>query len=285
MEISRKPIKRQLKAVVISDVHLGTYACKASQLASYLKTIHPEILVLNGDIVDAWQFSRNYFPAPHMKLVRQFIKMMEEGTQIFYVAGNHDEVFRRFAGITLGSFSIVNKVVLTLDGQKTWIFHGDVFDGVMHRVKWLAKLGAYGYGILTIMNKMADAFMGWFGKRRTSLSKKVRQRIEGSKRAISTFEQTVAELAARKGYKYAICGHIHRPEKKEIKTAKGTVTYLNSGDWVENFTALEYANNDWSLKFWDPVIDKIVDESPAEEYFSKPSKALFMKVYKEVIGS
>lgn len=160
MEITKKALKRHLKAVVISDVHLGTYACKANQLTTYLKSINPETLILDGDIIDAWQFSRRYFPAHHMKLVRQVIKMMEDGTRIIYVAGNHDEVLRCFAGISLGSFSMVNKVVLNLDGQKTWIFHGDVFDGVMHRVKWLAKLGAYGYGILTIVNKLVDKVIG-----------------------------------------------------------------------------------------------------------------------------
>jgi UDP-2,3-diacylglucosamine pyrophosphatase LpxH len=285
MDISRKTIKRPLKAVVISDVHLGAYACKADQLTTYLKSIKPKILVLNGDIIDVWQFSRRYFPAPHMKLVRQIIKMMEHGTQIIYIAGNHDEVLRRFAGISLGSFSIVNKVVLTLDGEKTWIFHGDVFDGGVHRIKWLAKLGAHGYAILTLVNKMFDVFTSWFGVKRKSLSKKVQTRVEGSSKAVSIFEKTVAELAIRKGYKYAICGHIHRPEKKEITTDKGSVTYLNSGDWVENFTALEYAGKDWKLKYWDSTEDKTIHETFADEPFIKPYKDLFLKVYKEVVGS
>lgn len=285
MEGLKKTLKRPLKAVVISDVHLGTYACKASQLTAYLKTIAPEVLVLNGDIVDAWQFSRRYFPSAHLKLVRQFIKMMEEGSRIIYVAGNHDEVLRRFAGVSLGAFSIVNKVVLNLDGQKSWVFHGDVFDGVMHRLKWLAKLGAYGYGILTLMNKLVDTLFAWFGKRRTSLSKKQRFKTAAGKKAVTVFEQTVAELATRKGYDYVICGHIHKPENKVIETARGSVKYLNSGDWVENLTALEYYNKQWNMRFWDPVIDQAIDESPAEAYFMKPSKALFLKVFKEVVGS
>jgi UDP-2,3-diacylglucosamine pyrophosphatase LpxH len=285
MKLKTKGNRRPVKAVVISDVHLGTYASKAVQLGTYLNSIQPEILVLNGDIVDAWQFSRNYFPVAHVKLLRQFLKMMETGTQIYYVAGNHDEMMRRFAGLSMGGFKVVNKVVLELDGHKTWIFHGDVFDGYMHRVKWLAKLGAKGYGIISMLNKTFDLGIRVFGKKRVSISKKVKTRMRNSKKEVTRFEKTVADLAISKGYRYAICGHVHKPDVKLISTEKGSVTYLNSGDWVENMTSLEYNGSKWHLKYWNPVVDQIRDESPVEEYFDKPSKALFLRVFREVVGS
>ena len=58
-------------------------------------------------------------------------------------------------------------------------------------------------------------------------------------------------MAIEKGYSYVICGHIHHPEIREIVTDKGSVTYLNSGDWVESLTALEYHNGDWSIYHYD----------------------------------
>jgi UDP-2,3-diacylglucosamine pyrophosphatase LpxH len=238
-------LKRKMQVSVISDLHLGTYGCKAPQILDYLQGIDPETLVLNGDIVDGWQFTRSYFPASHLKVVRQIIKMMERGTKVIYVAGNHDEVMRRFSGIKLGNFSFVNKVVLNLDGKKTWIFHGDVFDVFMHHSKWLARLGAKGYGILTIMNKLVNGFLAFFGKKRLSISKSIKERVKSSGNAISRFERTVAGLGVDKGYDYAICGHIHTPADKLIDTEKGQIRYLNSGDWVENMTALEYENGAW----------------------------------------
>jgi len=64
---------------------------------------------------------------------------------------------------------------------------------------------------------------------------------------IADFEQTAAELAIEKKYDYIICGHIHQPQKRIIETKNGKVMYLNSGDWIENLTALEYKNNDWEI--------------------------------------
>lgn len=282
----KKNMKRLVKAVVISDVHMGTYACKAAQLTDYLKSIHPETLVLNGDIIDAWQFSKRYFPTAHIKLMREMLKMMEARTKIYYVAGNHDEMMRRFAGMSLGSFSVVNKVLLTLDGKRSWIFHGDVFDGYMHRLKWLARLGAQGYGMLAILNKAVEQKLRFFGKPKVSISKKLHNRINGGKKEISRFEETVGQLAISKGYDYAICGHTHLVEKKVISNEKGKVTYLNSGDWVESMTALEYYEGDWHVKYWEPSTETLKDEETmTEEHFSKPSKALFMKVFREVVMS
>ena len=67
--------KRKIPLVVISDVHLGTYGCHANELLQYLKSINPKTLVLNGDIIDMWSFSKRYFPASHMNVLRHIIKM------------------------------------------------------------------------------------------------------------------------------------------------------------------------------------------------------------------
>ncbi len=278
--------KRHPQVVVISDIHLGTLGCKAEQLHAYLKTIRPKILILNGDIIDAWRFSRNYFPPSHMKVVRQVIKIIESGTKVIYVAGNHDEVLRRFTDIKFDGFSVVNKVLLTLDDKKTWIFHGDVFDVVMQHSKWLAKLGSLGYGLLTGINKSVNFILSLFGRKRISLAKKIKDKVKGgSKKEVTNFEKTVSNLAIDKGYAYVICGHIHRPTHKIVKSEKGTVTYLNSGDWVESMSALEYENGQWSLKYWDQEHDTAIEDVTVEEMFSKSSGDIFKKTLREVIGS
>ena len=284
MQSLKQVKRRKIKAVVLSDFHLGTYGSKASLILDYLKSIDPEILVLNGDIIDGWQFTRSYFPASHMKVVRQLIKMMERDTKIFYVTGNHDEVMRRFTDLKLGNFSLVNKVLLTLDNKKSWIFHGDVFDVFMHHSKWLARLGAKGYGFLTVTNKMVNGLLSLFGKRRLSFSKSIKDRVKGSGKAISRFERTVADLAIEKGYDYVLCGHIHRAADKIITTEKGSVRYLNSGDWIENLTALEYENGDWHLRFRESILVE-EEESVMEEIISDPSKTIFLKAFEEVLGS
>jgi UDP-2,3-diacylglucosamine pyrophosphatase LpxH len=239
--------KREVELVVISDVHLGTYGCHAEELLRYLKTIKPDRLVLNGDIIDMWQFSKRYWPKSHMLVVKHITGMIAKGAKVSYLTGNHDEMLRKFKGFRLGSFSIANKKLISLDGKKAWIFHGDVFDVTMKYSKWLAKLGAIGYDTLILINSAVNWILKLFGKGKISLSKRVKDSVKQAVKFINEFEKTAAEIAIENGYDYVVCGHIHQPEIRKIATDKGEVTYLNSGDWVENLTALEYHQGEWNI--------------------------------------
>jgi UDP-2,3-diacylglucosamine pyrophosphatase LpxH len=212
--------------------------------------------------------------------------MAEKGTKIIFIPGNHDEVGRRFTGIDFGHFQIDNKIVLNIEGKSTWIFHGDVFDVVMHHSKWLAKMGSAGYGILAGINKLVNFFLVFFGGNPISLAGKIKDKVKGGKKdTVSNFESMVSRLGIRKGYHYVICGHIHRPAKKRIKSPAGAITYLNSGDWVDHMTALEFENNDWHLKYWDSQKDDSVEESEEEEILSETLEDIFNKAFKEILKS
>lgn len=239
--------KRNVDVVVISDVHLGTYGCHAKELLKYLKSIKPKTLILNGDIIDIWQFSKSYWPESHMKVIRKLMKFVSEGVQVHYLTGNHDEMLRKFDGMEMGSFHLQNKLILELDGKKAWFFHGDVFDVTMQHSKWLAKLGAVGYDTLILINSFVNWVLTAFGREKMSFSKKIKAKFKDAVKFINGFEQTAAELAIEKGYHYVVCGHIHQAEQREIATEDGKVTYLNSGDWVESLTALEYENESWTV--------------------------------------
>jgi len=245
--------KRKIDILVLSDIHLGTYGCHAKELLYYLKTIKPKTVILNGDIIDIWQFSKRYWPKSHMKIVKHIMGWMSKGTKIWYITGNHDEMLRRFEGFKMGSFKIVNKVVLNLDDGKTaWFFHGDVFDVTMQHSKWLAKLGAIGYDILILINRFANFISEKiFNRGKLSLSKKIKNSVKSAIKFINNFEQTAADIGISNQYDYVVCGHIHQPEMKEIATEKGKILYLNSGDWIENLTALEYTNGEWRMYKFD----------------------------------
>ena len=239
--------KRKLDIAVISDVHLGTYGCRATELHNYLKSINPKILILNGDIIDIWQFKKRYFPKPHMKIIKQLMSYITSGTKVYYITGNHDEMLRKFKGFRLGSFEIVNKLVLDIDGKKGWFFHGDVFDVTMQHSKWLAKLGSIGYDTLIIINTAVNWTSNKLGYGKLSFSKKIKNSVKSAVKFINDFEKIVSEIAISKKYDYVVCGHIHHPEIKSIQNKNGGTTYLNSGDWIENLTSLEYHNKSWSL--------------------------------------
>ena len=239
--------KRNIEVAVISDVHLGTNGCRADELIAYLSSIKPGKLILNGDIIDIWQFNKKYFPSSHLKVLKKLISMASNGTEIIYVTGNHDEMLRKFADASIGNFYLVNKLVLNLDGKKAWIFHGDVFDVSINHAKWLAKLGGYGYSLLLYLNRFINWFLKKMGKEKFSLAKRIKDGVKGAVKRIHDFEKTATELAIENGYDYVICGHIHKPKKEIVETRNGKCMYLNSGDWVVNLTALEYSFKRWKI--------------------------------------
>ena len=238
---------RSINLLVISDVHLGTYGCNAKELLFYLKSIDPKIVILNGDIIDIWQFKKRYWPKSHMKVIKYILKWITQGKEIYYVTGNHDEMLRRFKGFKIEKFVIVNKLILTIDGEKVWFFHGDVFDVTMQYSKWIAKLGGVGYDFLILTNSFINFILEKTGRNKMSFSKKIKNSVKGAVKYINRFENIAVEIATSNNFKYVVCGHIHHPKIEKFKTGNNTVTYLNSGDWVENLTALEYNNSKWSI--------------------------------------
>lgn len=271
-------LKRPVEVAVISDLHLGMRGCRAAEVLRYLKSIDPDILVLNGDIIDVWQFKKKYFPAAHMQVVRELLGMIARQKTIYYVTGNHDEVFRRFKGFETSNFKIVNKVVLPLDGKKAWFFHGDVFDVTMQHSKWLAMLGGKGYDALIWFNHLINQVSLALGKGRISLSKKVKESVKSAVKFINHFEETAAEIAIRNGFDFVVCGHIHQPANRIVKTDDGEVTYLNSGDWVENCTALEYNQGEWRIHWQEEVA---APENKEDEIMVRSTKDLFQELLVE----
>lgn len=240
--------KRSPDVVVLSDIHLGTHGCHARELVHYLKSITPQLLILNGDIIDGWQFSKSYFPPAHMQVIKEILNLLAQGTRVVYITGNHDEMLRRYSELHLGNFQLTDKLVIEMNGKRTWIFHGDVFDATTKgSAKIIAKLGGWGYDWLILLNRLINWMLTQMGQPKMSLSKKVKNGVKKAVSWIADFEQTAAELAINKGYDYVICGHIHQPQQRIVTTTEGQVTYLNSGDWVENLTALEYNNQNWEI--------------------------------------
>jgi UDP-2,3-diacylglucosamine pyrophosphatase LpxH len=259
--------KRKVELVVISDVHLGTYGCHAKELLEYLSTIKPKTLILNGDIIDIWQFRKSYFPKSHLKVIKKIISLSSKGTKVYYITGNHDEFLRKFTDLKLGNISLLNKLVLELDEKKAWIFHGDVFDASINHAKWLAKLGGWGYDLLILLNRFINWVLARLNKEPYSLSKKIKGNVKSAVKFISNFENVCIELAIENKFDYVICGHIHEPKFESVETEKGKTIYLNSGDWVENLTALEYNKMEWSLY----THEKKLNNSYIEEDFDQES--------------
>jgi UDP-2,3-diacylglucosamine pyrophosphatase LpxH len=263
--------KRILDIVVISDVHLGTYGCHAKELLHYLKSIHPKQLILNGDIIDILNFSKSYFPKSHMNVLRRIMKMANNGVEVIYITGNHDDMLRKYSDLTFGNLKLVDKYIVEIDNKKAWVFHGDIFDSTTNgSAKFIAKLGGKGYDLLILLNRMVNWCLERTGREKMSFSKKVKDSVKKAVSFINNFETTAAELAIENSYDYVICGHIHKQQSKIVSTNKGNVHYLNSGDWVENLTSLEYADEAWTIYQYNENLVLQYEDIENEDEFNVP---------------
>jgi UDP-2,3-diacylglucosamine pyrophosphatase LpxH len=241
------PSKRSVDIVVISDTHLGTYDCHAKELLEYLNDVNPKILVLNGDIIDFWAGKKWTWRPTHTHVIQKILELVASGTMVYYVIGNHDEGLRKLPTVGLGNLHLCNDLTLELENQKVWFIHGDIFDLVVLHAKWLSKLGTFWYNLLILFNGLVNWMLISLGGERISLAKRVKTGVKLAVKYMSDFERAAAETAISRGYEYIVCGHIHQPDIKRFAVRKREVVYLNSGDWVENLSALEYHAGAWTI--------------------------------------
>lgn len=240
---------RHYRAIWISDIHLGTSGCKADFLLDFLRVNESDQLYLVGDIVDGWQLKRGwYWKQSHNDVVQKILRKARKGTKVTYIVGNHDEALREFLGMRFGEILIENEAVHELrDGRRLWITHGDLFDGVIQYAKWLAYLGDTAYTLALKVNDHFNYLRHKMGMSYWSLSQYLKHRVKNAVSFITAFEEALTTEARRRGYDGVVCGHIHRPEIREID---GTL-YCNDGDWVESLSALvETHEGELKLVYW-----------------------------------
>ena len=252
--------RRTYRTIWISDIHLGTRGCNDRMLLDFLDHVDSDTLYLVGDIIDGWRMKKRYYwPERHNAIVRRLMKRAKRGTQVIYIPGNHDEMFRQFAGMNFGGVEIRKKAVhVTADGRRLLVLHGDEFDAVVMGHKWLAFLGDAAYELLMRANILVNGVRRAFNLPYWSLSKHAKQKVKNAVEFISRFEDAVAHEARAKGVDGVVCGHIHTAEERDFNG----VTYYNDGDWVEGCTALvEHFDGRMEILHWADEIAK--REAPA----------------------
>ena len=272
---------KQYKTVIISDVHLGSEGSKAKEVTLFLKSVTCETLIMNGDIIDGWQLKKGgSWKKKHTAFFRTILKMIEnQHTKVIYLRGNHDDFLDQIIPFSLGkSFIIQRDYILKSDKKNFLITHGDIFDSVTSNLKWLAYLGDVGYTILLTLNKLYNKYRAWRGLEYYSFSQRIKQRVKEAVNYISDFEEKLVELAKANQCEGIICGHIHKPDIRQIDD----ITYMNSGDWVESLTALvEDHKGNWELLYFlnennFELEDEYLEEIDDEAFTS--AKGVFMSV-------
>jgi UDP-2,3-diacylglucosamine pyrophosphatase LpxH len=230
------------KAIIISDVHLGTEASKVAELLQFLNENHTDILIINGDFVDGWALAKGYkWKAKHTKVISKILDISRK-VPVVWIRGNHDEFLHEFMHMHLGKLQVEENYILDLgEGKRYFIFHGDVLDVFVAKWKWIAKIGASGYELALRINTLYNKWRAWRGLPYYSISKDIKNGVKAAVNYITDFEVSATKLAKQHNCSGVICGHIHKPENRQI----AGIHYINSGDWVENLTAIiiDYDNN------------------------------------------
>jgi UDP-2,3-diacylglucosamine pyrophosphatase LpxH len=240
------------RTIWISDVHLGTRGCNAAMLIDFLDSTDSETMYLVGDIIDGWRMKKKfYWPPAHNDIVWRVMKRAKRGTRVVYIPGNHDEMFRQFAGLNFGGVEIRREAIHeTADGRRLLVLHGDEFDAVMLAHRWLAVIGDHAYTLLMRCNYGVNRIRAWMGKPYWSLSKHAKHKVKNAVEFIGQFEQVVAHAAAERHVDGVVCGHIHTAEMRDI----AGIEYYNDGDWVEGCTALvEHFDGRMEVLHWADV--------------------------------
>jgi UDP-2,3-diacylglucosamine pyrophosphatase LpxH len=237
------------RTVWISDIHLGTPGCQATALLDFLRKVDCDTMYLVGDIIDAWQLKRKwYWPQEHNDVVQKILRKARKGTRIIYVPGNHDEFARKYEAHFFGGVEVAHDGIhVTARGQRLWIVHGDIFDGVIQCAKWLAYLGDNAYEFSLKMNSRLNSLRARLGLPYWSLSSYLKLKVKRAVSFVSDFEHAVVREARRRNVHGVVCGHIHHAEMRDIDG----ILYCNDGDWVESLTALvEHADGQLEVLDW-----------------------------------
>jgi UDP-2,3-diacylglucosamine pyrophosphatase LpxH len=238
----------KFKAIIVSDLHLGTKDSKAEEFIEFLETHPTNLLVLNGDIIDGWAINRgSKWKKKHTKVISKLLQL-SNNTEIIWIRGNHDEFIQEFIGTNFGNIQIREDYKLTITNwvendlyrnESYYIFHGDVVDVFITKYKWLSKIGSIGYDFALWLNRVYNKYRKWRNLPYQSISQKIKQGVKAATNYINDFETTALKMAEKKGCDGVICGHIHQPEDRFI----GGKRYINTGDWIENMTAICVDNN------------------------------------------
>tara|TARA_R110001599_G_scaffold171353_1_gene362317 strand:+ start:336784 stop:337656 length:873 start_codon:yes stop_codon:yes gene_type:complete len=227
---------QRFRTIWISDVHLGTPGCQAQRLLEFLRKTESETLYLVGDIIDGWQLKRRwYWEQAHNDVVQIVLKKAKKGTEVIFVPGNHDEAIRQYIDLDFGGIRVRDELVhTTAAGKRMLVLHGDRFDGVIACAKWLAYVGDNLYTVTLKCNHWLNRWRARAGLPYWSLSQYLKLKVKNAVSYISSFENALAAEAKRRGLDGVICGHIHKPEIRDIDG----IQYCNDGDWVESLSAL-----------------------------------------------
>ena len=253
-------MKTHYKTIILSDIHLGISNSHVREVVHFLRHHTCDKLILNGDIIDGWQLRKSgKWKKKHTAFFKLLMKWLSANdTIVIYLRGNHDDFLDEVLPLEVGNFSILRTHIHDSFGKKYFVVHGDIFDTVTTRLKWIAKLGDTGYTFLLWLNRHYNNYRRKKGLPYYSLSQVVKQKVKTAVSFISDYEEELCAVAKAEKCAGVICGHIHQPANKDVDG----IHYLNSGDWVETLSAItESETGEWNILYYNDWLNQRAEKT------------------------
>jgi|UniRef100_A0A7V3RFW8 UDP-2,3-diacylglucosamine hydrolase len=227
--------------IFISDAHIRKDdSYRARLLIKFLKEIKPDLenLFIIGDMFEFWFEYDIAIPKDYFKVLAEFYTLHQNGIKIYYILGNHEVMIGDFLR-KLGFIIYPDSVSIELDGKKIYIAHGNKIDCRPWTVFWerilTSKLNHQLY-------KLLHPDIGVFLAQGIAHLSREQPR---SLRLNTLFENFA--LHKLKDYDIVILAHSHIPV---FKCYPGGKYYINTGDWVDNFSYAKLEKGIISLNYY-----------------------------------
>jgi UDP-2,3-diacylglucosamine hydrolase len=239
-------------ALVASDQHLG--AAPPERSTAFLQWLEQvpdraRHLVLNGDLFDFWFEYGSVIPRGHTRVLGALANLVDAGIRIDFLGGNHDWWGGSYLRDEIGLRVHPDPVVLDLAGRRALVAHGD----------GLGR-GDLGYRALRgiLRSRIARWGFRWIhpdvGAGIARAVSRTEERSDASHPRVqeraSELERWARErLLADETLDAVLLAHTHRPARVTLAPGRH---YLNSGDWLEHCTWVEFApDTDPRLMTWN----------------------------------
>lgn len=229
-------IYNSYEKIFISDLHLSTKACNHKDLRNFLSSFYAPTLYIVGDGIDIWRLKTiDTWPDSHTDILSDFVQTLQDGVDIKYIVGNHDEFLKNFVG-TFSNIDLLTKDIITVGQKRLLVIHGHQFDFAIRYFKW------FGVWLTGIYDLLKDK-----GESSFSMS----EYLKNNNDKIGKFEEMALEYAKKKGLDGVICGHTHKPNL----FVKNNLIYANTGDFVTNSSFIVQIDNNLTLMAYENGID------------------------------
>lgn len=234
--------------IFFSDAHLGAPLLDDDKIREnrvvafldYAANLNARIFIV-GDLFEFWFEYKQAIPKKNFALLAKLHQLTSSGTEIHYLAGNHDMWLGSFLQNDIGVATHQDETTIKYNQFEIYITHGDGTAAPDKGYRLLKRIFRNKLNIALYRLIHPD-----FG---IPFAKSVSQVSRDKSFTADPLANDYRDFACKKlnnGADIVIIGHTHEA-KHEIYADKH---YINLGDWIEHYSYCQIENDVVTLRQW-----------------------------------